>query len=74
MLPDAENGHPLGFTLEHIIPKSRGGTNEMENLTGTHQFCNNLKSDSLMEELPKGYRSVLRWKVKNLLIHMKVKL
>lgn len=72
MLPEAENGHPLGYTLEHIIPKAKGGTNDLDNLTGSHQYCNNYKQDSLMDELPSGYRPVLRWKIKNLLTHLKV--
>lgn len=72
MLPEAENGHPLGYTLEHVIPKAKGGTNDLENLTGSHQYCNNAKGDALMEELPSGFRTFLRWKVKNLLIHQRV--
>lgn len=67
--PDAG---PLAFTLEHIIPKSRGGTNDLENLSGSHQWCNNAKGDALMEELPKSFKPFLRWKVKNLLVHQKV--
>lgn len=72
MLPDTEQGNPLAFTLEHIIPKSKGGTNDLTNLSGSHSYCNNYKQDNLMEELPAGYRPVLRWKIRNLLINQKV--
>lgn len=72
MFPGSEPGNPLCYTLEHILPKSKGGTNNLDNLSGSHQWCNNWKGDSLMEELPRGYRPVLRWKIKNFLIHQKV--
>lgn len=72
MFPNAESGSPLVFTLEHIIPKSKGGTNDMENLSGSHQFCNNFKQDCLLEDLPAGYRKVLRWKINNLIVNSQV--
>lgn len=73
MIPNAEPGDPLAYTLEHVIPKSLGGPSETENVNGAHQYCNNYKGDSLLEDLPSGYRPALRWKIKNLLTHMKVK-
>jgi 5-methylcytosine-specific restriction endonuclease McrA len=72
MFPDARVDDPLRFTIEHLVPKSRGGLNSIENLDGAHQWCNNFKSDSLMEELPTGYRKVLKWKIKHLTLHRKV--
>lgn len=72
MFPDADPSSPLAFTLEHIIPKSREGTNDLENLSGSHQWCNNFKSNCLMDEMPAGYRKILRWKIKNLILNMKV--
>lgn len=72
MFPEIRPGDPLQFTVEHIVPKSRGGSNEIDNLDGAHQWCNNFKADSLMDELPKGYRQVLKWKIKHLTIHRKV--
>lgn len=70
--PNVDMGEPLRYTIEHVIPKSLGGTNELDNLEGTHQWCNNWKQDGLMEELPSGFKKVLRWKIKNLLVHQKV--
>lgn len=42
------------MNIDHIIPLSRGGTNDIENLRPTHKFCNRLKNnftDSEMEEI-----------------------
>ena len=37
-------GHPrLGFTVEHIVPRSKGGTDEPENLGVAHRACNSAK-------------------------------
>lgn len=72
MLPNAVPGDPLAFTIEHILPRGKGGTNDMENISGSHQWCNNTKQDELMEDLPDGFRRVLRWKIKHLLANMKV--
>ncbi len=34
---------PDPFSIEHIIPRTRGGTNDLENLALACQGCNNLK-------------------------------
>lgn len=69
MMPDTAYGQELAYTIEHLLPRSRGGSNEMENLEGTHQWCNQFKGESLIDELPKGYRQILKWKIKNFLVH-----
>ncbi len=38
---------PDPFSVEHIIPRSRGGTNELSNLAFSCQGCNNYKHTSL---------------------------
>ena len=38
-------------TIDHIIPISRGGTNDMDNLRLIHYECNQLKGNLLDEEL-----------------------
>ena len=43
-----EQGKPL--TLDHIIPKSRGGTDRVANLTTACLKCNQLKDNDLPEE------------------------
>lgn len=32
--------HPLGLTVGHIIPKSKGGTDALANLQPEHRCCN----------------------------------
>jgi len=47
-------GRPLtmdNFTIDHIIPKSRSGTDELLNLRCTCKKCNQLKADSLDSEM-----------------------
>lgn len=36
------------MTVDHVKPKSKGGTNDWENLVSACERCNNMKSDSLM--------------------------
>lgn len=40
-----------GATVDHIIPLSRGGLDELENLRLVHWDCNRAKSNKLVEEL-----------------------
>lgn len=32
-------------TIDHLIPKGKGGTNDIENLRLAHMFCHRLKND-----------------------------
>ena len=38
-------------TLEHIIPRSKGGTNQQANLALSHKICNEIKSNYTKEEI-----------------------
>lgn len=38
------------LTLDHVIPRSRGGHTDWDNLVGCCHSCNNLKGDRLPEE------------------------
>lgn len=38
-------------SIDHVIPKSRGGSNKKENLKITHSTCNGRKGSKLIEEL-----------------------
>lgn len=71
LIEGPENG-PLVYTIEHILPRARGGTNDIDNLDGSHKWCNQYKGDSLMEELPKDYRKFLKWKIRNFIANQKV--
>jgi len=37
--------HPLSPTLDHVVPYSKGGKDERDNLRPAHRKCNRLKSD-----------------------------
>jgi hypothetical protein len=41
--------HRLGLTVDHVIPLSKGGKDEMDNLRPAHWICNILKSDKMPE-------------------------
>jgi 5-methylcytosine-specific restriction endonuclease McrA len=38
------------LTLDHVVPRSRGGHTDWDNLVACCHFCNNLKGDRLPEE------------------------
>lgn len=42
--------HPMGLTLDHVIPLSRGGSHTLNNLKPTHRACNVRKSARTPEE------------------------
>ena len=46
--PDTEKkkGSGMGATVDHIVPRSRGGTNCLTNLKLAHAFCNSLRGTS----------------------------
>ena len=70
--PEVDLGESLRYTIEHLVPKSRGGDNDLDNLDGAHQYCNNFRGNTLLEDMPPGWKRVIRWKIKNLLTHAKV--
>ena len=46
--------HKYNYTIDHILPLSRGGTNNPENLRAVHSDCNRLKGNFTDSELKKG--------------------
>ncbi len=49
------------YTLDHIVPLSRGGEHSYANIQPSHRWCNSWKADKLPEEIeglrpPKGRR------------------
>lgn len=43
-----EGLHLADATLDHILPKSRGGGGTIKNLQATHAACNNLKGNKII--------------------------
>jgi len=63
--PHEYNQHPEDATLDHSTPLSRGGTDEVSNLSVVCRYCNQLKADMTLEEywleMPMYiYRTLLR--------------
>lgn len=42
---------PRALTIDHIVPRSRGGTHDEANLVVACRQCNHLKKDRLLEEV-----------------------
>lgn len=39
--------HPRSFAVQHIVPRSKGGGHEMENLAACHMRCNAREGNAL---------------------------
>jgi len=46
---DLSPGHDLAPTIEHVMPKSKGGTMALDNLCLCHGHCNRLMGDATPE-------------------------
>ena len=57
---------PETYNLDHIIPTSRGGTNDLNNLNICIKEANVAKGDLSLEELYKLCEDILSWRNKNL--------
>ncbi len=47
--PAAPSGSPASGTLDHVVPRSRGGSNELSNLRLAHRRCNIHRGSHLPE-------------------------
>ncbi len=54
-------GRPNSMTIDHLLPRSRGGSNLASNRVASCALCNNLKRDTLPLWALKALRLVLRW-------------
>jgi 5-methylcytosine-specific restriction endonuclease McrA len=52
-------GRPGADTVDHIIPRSRGGTHEDYNLRAAHRACNSRRGKGDRVQLPRSIPS--RW-------------
>ena len=48
--------HPLSFTVDHIEPLNKGGTDTLDNKQPAHWICNRLKSDKIDNSAADGVR------------------
>jgi 5-methylcytosine-specific restriction endonuclease McrA len=39
--------HPSSFTIDHITPRNRGGSDTLDNIGPAHRKCNRDKSDKV---------------------------
>jgi hypothetical protein len=46
----AEKGHPNELTKDHVIPRERGGPDELENLVPACRSCNTMKGPRTADE------------------------
>lgn len=46
--------HPLSLSLDHVLPASRGGSDDLANLRPAHLRCNQRRSAKLASELRPG--------------------
>lgn len=52
------------FTVDHIIPLAKGGTNALENLQCAHSWCNYVKGEVPMGELTRKLACIVLHQVK----------
>lgn len=46
----AKKGSPLRITLDHVIPKSQGGPDILENLKLAHRVCNERRGNMSVDD------------------------
>ena len=52
------------FTIDHVIPLSKGGTNALKNLQCACKICNALKQDSLSEDFLSKLEEIILYQMK----------
>lgn len=52
------------FTIDHIVPLAKGGTNELDNLQCTCKTCNLIKHDILMKDLTKKLSEIVLYQMR----------
>ncbi len=52
------------FTIDHMVPLSKGGTNEMDNLQLACNVCNRIKQDILPEDFMKKLTEIILYQMR----------
>lgn len=55
------NRHPSMRSREHIIPRSEGGSDDLDNLCLTHSKCNSIRKSKDFHEFKATYGWALYW-------------
>lgn len=57
MMRNANENHPRRFTIDHLIPLSKGGTSKRKNLVACCKGCNREKGNKTVREFVSGGKS-----------------
>lgn len=49
------------YSVDHIIPRSKGGTNDLDNLRPAHRKCNYSRNNRSIEEFRSSNTDELDW-------------
>lgn len=41
--PDLPSNHPMDLTIDHVVPRAAGGSDDLDNLRPAHRACNSAK-------------------------------
>lgn len=53
---------PDSFEVDHVVPRNRGGADELTNKAASHRRCNRAKWDSLPEDYaPRSFVTARSW-------------
>ncbi|WP_457149575.1 HNH endonuclease [Mycobacteroides abscessus] len=58
---DADHLDPMSFTVDHIVPVSKGGADTLENKAAAHRRCNRIKSDRTDDMPRRTYVTTRKW-------------
>lgn len=69
--PPPKHPHPLSMTIDHRVPRTQGGTDELSNLQLTHRMCNLMKHDGVRSARFPTQKHT-RWIIRRLLHALRV--
>jgi 5-methylcytosine-specific restriction endonuclease McrA len=57
-----EIGSPDTLSLDHLLPMSRGGSNNKENVAPAHRRCNQNRTNMTLDEFYEWLKKVIRYR------------